>query len=621
MRQILCMRHFILLLLCAPAAVAQTTTQAIPLNYNYNGIVHSGENGDPDNPNGYRSISDRGLDFTGGVPSNPLFDKYQFVDQAGALDIIHLGCRPCTGWNGWDGSANGDCRGTEPTWLGGVNDHQSVRSDFAPITLVGESFFTFLLMVSDGGGSLTFTLHTNVGDVPVSGVGTGDWFGGPYPGTDNFDCGNPGAAGLNVAEITILDNGALAGVQATGISFSDPSNGNAGYAIFAANYTSVVPQSQTNIPLNYNYNGMVHDGESGDADNPNGYRSISDRGLNVTGGSPTGGAADKYSFVTDAFVPDIVHLGDRCNGPAGSFCYDTEANGDCRGIYPDWMPQGTQDQSGPQTTILDTPLNVYADSSVSVIFHVSDGGGGFDVTCGFASGNQITGFVSGGDWFGGPYAGTDNFDCAGLGGAGLHIDEGFVDIGAAAGDVLTSITFGNANNGNGGYAIFAANGVGVDEVAQCADNAFCFGDGSGTACPCSNAGAGCHGCANSASADGGYLETQGTASLSSDSVVLHSKGLVPGLPALFFSGENKINGGLGIVFGDGLRCVGFNAVRIEIGVSDANGELSSTAQISNANVAAGDSLNYQCWYREVSSGGLCGNSFNLTNAVSLTWDA
>ena len=39
------------------------------------------------------------------------------------------------------------------------------------------------------------------------------------------------------------------------------------------------------ITLNYNFNGLVHAGESGQADNLTGYRSISDRGLLVDGSS------------------------------------------------------------------------------------------------------------------------------------------------------------------------------------------------------------------------------------------------------------------------------------------------------------------------------------------------
>lgn len=64
----------------AAPALAQTTHH-ITLNCNFNGIVHPGEAGIPDDPSGFRSISDRALDFTFGVPSNPVLDNYVCVDQ------------------------------------------------------------------------------------------------------------------------------------------------------------------------------------------------------------------------------------------------------------------------------------------------------------------------------------------------------------------------------------------------------------------------------------------------------------------------------------------------------------------------------------------------------------
>ena len=168
---------------------------------------------------------------------------------------------------------------------------------------------------------------------------------------------------------------------------------------------------------------------------------------------------------------------------------------------------------------------------------------------------------------------------------------------------------------------------GWDAAAVCPDNAFCCGDGSGTPCPCGNEGITCHGCANGADSDGGYLETQGTPSLSNDTVVLHGKDLPHDEPCLFFSGSNQVNGGMGVSFGDGLRCVGFEAVRIEVSVTDLLGEVSSTVEVSTNGQAyghtidPGEKVNYQLWYREDATISACGNSHNLTNAVSLTWDA
>ena len=77
------------LLSAATNLVAQTQVVNVPLNYNFNGVVHAGENGNPDDPNGYRSISDRGQDWSQGTPA--AFANYQLVGQPGVLDIVHVG--------------------------------------------------------------------------------------------------------------------------------------------------------------------------------------------------------------------------------------------------------------------------------------------------------------------------------------------------------------------------------------------------------------------------------------------------------------------------------------------------------------------------------------------------
>jgi predicted RNA-binding protein len=156
--------------------------------------------------------------------------------------------------------------------------------------------------------------------------------------------------------------------------------------------------------------------------------------------------------------------------------------------------------------------------------------------------------------------------------------------------------------------------------------AYCFGDGSGTACPCGNAGGGSAGCANSTGA-GGTLTASGDPSLSSDTLVLEADGLVAGLPCLFFSGANRVNGGAGIVFGDGLRCAGFEAVRVEVTASGTGGAASSSVEVSTNGQAyghtltAGETVNYQCWYRDDVSSSPCSNSFNATNGYSVVWSS
>ncbi len=48
----------------------------------------------------------------------------------------------------------------------------------------------------------------------------------------------------------------------------------------------------------------------------------------------------------------------------------------------------------------------------------------------------------------------------------------------------------------------------------------CFGDGSGTACPCGNSGAAGHDCANTVHSVGAHLAATGNATVGADTLVL-----------------------------------------------------------------------------------------------------
>ena len=88
---------------------------------------------------------------------------------------------------------------------------------------------------------------------------------------------------------------------------------------------------------------------------------------------------------------------------------------------------------------------------------------------------------------------------------------------------------------------------------------YCFGDGTGTPCPCGNIGAKGNGCGNTAFATGALLGGTGLASVSADTVVLNASGM-PSTTALFFQGTAVT----GAVFGDGLSCAG-GAASIRLG--------------------------------------------------------
>ena len=147
--------------------------------------------------------------------------------------------------------------------------------------------------------------------------------------------------------------------------------------------------------------------------------------------------------------------------------------------------------------------------------------------------------------------------------------------------------------------------------------AYCFGDGSGTTCPCGNIGAAGAGCANSVGS-GATLAASGTSSILADDLVLDATQLPTGTPGLYFSGSSQLNDGAGLVFGDGLRCASNNIIRMEV-VTGGNGGSSSTSVSISSSVGAvaGSTNTFQLWYRN--PGGPCNAQFNTTNGYEVTW--
>ena len=149
---------------------------------------------------------------------------------------------------------------------------------------------------------------------------------------------------------------------------------------------------------------------------------------------------------------------------------------------------------------------------------------------------------------------------------------------------------------------------------------FCTGDGTGTICPCGNAGNLGEGCANG-SGSGGLLSSSGSASISAANLVLEGSQLIPSQPGLYFQGNNAVAGGAGIQFGDGLRCAGGGVIRLQVRFAAADGTSETNIDIAQkGGVAAGDTKRYQCWYRDPNTSP-CGTAFNLTNGYELTWGA
>ncbi len=153
---------------------------------------------------------------------------------------------------------------------------------------------------------------------------------------------------------------------------------------------------------------------------------------------------------------------------------------------------------------------------------------------------------------------------------------------------------------------------------------FCSGDGSGTPCPCGNSGQPGNGCANSVQAAGAHLDAVGNASVSFDTVDLLGTLMPDTTSALYFQGTSQIGTGLGVAFGDGLRCAGGTIVRLG---TRTNSGGSSSYGVSQSDIpvsvrggipAGGGTREYQIWYRNAAA--FCtASTFNLSNGLEIVW--
>jgi hypothetical protein len=152
--------------------------------------------------------------------------------------------------------------------------------------------------------------------------------------------------------------------------------------------------------------------------------------------------------------------------------------------------------------------------------------------------------------------------------------------------------------------------------------ATCFGDGSGTACPCGNFGAAGRGCASSVSASGALLDVaSGTPSTIVDDVVLRASGLPATATCLFFQGTTILAGS---VFGDGLQCTGGTVVRLATKTASSgvalypNGGPDASISTRGLLTTDGGRRGYQVWYRNAAT--FCtASTFNLTNGLRIDW--
>lgn len=163
---------------------------------------------------------------------------------------------------------------------------------------------------------------------------------------------------------------------------------------------------------------------------------------------------------------------------------------------------------------------------------------------------------------------------------------------------------------------------GVPDECTLSALAYCVQGSQPSPCPCeNNSGLTVGGCLNS-TFNAGQLVAVGVPSLANDTLILAGSGLPNGGAGLYFQGTETVAGGLGLAFGDGVRCVGGTIVRIGIQPSPAGtSQVPPTGSISISQ--AGQVLTpgerfYQLWYRD--SANYCtAAAYNLTNALRIVW--
>jgi hypothetical protein len=153
--------------------------------------------------------------------------------------------------------------------------------------------------------------------------------------------------------------------------------------------------------------------------------------------------------------------------------------------------------------------------------------------------------------------------------------------------------------------------------------ATCFGDGSGTPCPCTDNGGAVAGCPNSAQSNGAELNWTGQAKTTNPTLTLHAQRLPPDVVALALQGNSAQNPG--VVFGDGLRCAVGTRVNITVRMVSHEGTFDYPSLPGDPPIsvvggvpATGGLRVYQIVYRDPAS--FCTtDTWNTTNALEVHW--
>ncbi|MFO1009444.1 MAG: hypothetical protein U1F29_05220 [Planctomycetota bacterium] len=170
-----------------------------------------------------------------------------------------------------------------------------------------------------------------------------------------------------------------------------------------------------------------------------------------------------------------------------------------------------------------------------------------------------------------------------------------------------------------GGALAAYRGCALDGAPYCA------GDGADAsvtiACPCGNSGDAGRGCANSVQPLGALLSVYGASA--ADDVRLLGTGMPLTAPCVFLKGDDDVAGG--VVFGDGVRCVGGNLIRLGTLLSSAGSATypgpTNPSVSTRGQTPPGSGLlaRYQVYFRNAAAAFCPPSLFNVSNGWRLVW--
>lgn len=166
---------------------------------------------------------------------------------------------------------------------------------------------------------------------------------------------------------------------------------------------------------------------------------------------------------------------------------------------------------------------------------------------------------------------------------------------------------------------FDCNGNGIDDRCDIASGTSLDLDGDHVPDECQCAGvAFCSATPNSTGSPAA-IWASGSCAVADGDFVLHA-GPVPQQPGLFFCGPNQVNGGAGMPFQNGLRCVGGTVLRFPPLVPAgpvANQPLDFTAPTGPGQaITPGSTWHFQYWFRDPAAGG---HQSDLSDARTVTW--